>query len=143
MKQLTPLVLTDTELFLESFEEEIKPSKTLKMKIYDKCLNGFITDEKSALEQMIYKYVNTEKGAYLIYPTFGLKKKDVFFKPKTFAYHKLCARIKRDLEWDDRIERVDNFTFDREHSKRHDLSMGFIVHSIYGDLAIKEVFNLG
>lgn len=143
MDRLTPKTETDGELFLETLEKEIQPSKTLKMHIYDKRLHGFITAQKEAIAQMIYKYVNTEKGDYYIYPTFGLKKKDVFYKPKTFAYHKLCGRIKEDLEWDDRIKSVDGFVYDKENSKKRDLAMHFSVHSIYGDLTYEGVVHLG
>lgn len=143
MDRLIPKQETDGDLFLETLSREIQPSKTFKMHIYDKKLHGFITSEKEALEQMIYKYVNTEKGDFYIYPTFGLKKKDIFYKPKTFAYHTLCGRIKEDLEWDDRIKEVDKFIFYKEKSKKHDLAMGFTVHSIYGDLAYEGVVNLG
>lgn len=143
MDRLTPKTETDGELFLETLEKEIQPSKTLKMHIYDKRLYGFITAQKEAIAQMIYKYVNTEKGDYYIYPTFGLKKKDVFYKPKTFAYHKLCGRIKEDLEWDDRIKSVDGFVYDKENSKKRDLAMHFSVHSIYGDLTYEGVVHLG
>lgn len=143
MDRLTPKQETDGELFLETLHREIQPSKTLKMHIYDKKLHGFIMAEKEALEQMVYKYVNTEKGDFYIYPTFGLKKKDLFYRPKTFAYHKLCGRIKEDLEWDDRVSLVDNFRYDKDKSQKHDLAMSFTVHSIYGDLTYEGVVHLG
>lgn len=143
MDKLLPDAAINGVSLQETVQKMIEPSKTLKLRIYEKRMHGVIVDEREALQQMIYKYVNTEKGNHIIYSNFGLKKKDVFFQPKAYAYHVLCARIKEDLEWDDRIDRVDGFYMDEKRSTRRDLAMGFVVHSIFGNLAYEGVVKLG
>ena len=142
MSNLTPKRDTSTRAFLNAEMAEVKPGKTYKMHIDKKQINGILDDRVEEIKQMVYKFVNTEKGQHFIYPSFGLKKRDVFHRPKTYAYNVLKDRIKKGLELDDRVKLVDSFFYDRENSKGHSLAMGFTVRSIYGPIEFKEVIGL-
>lgn len=116
------------------------PSLTYKMHIYDKEVNGNAEGIK-ALEQAIYKELNTERYDYPIYEEYGIQLKDLFGKPKNFVYPILCERIRECLENDDRINSVVNFKYIKEESRYENLSISFVVNSIYGEIPMKEVFK--
>ena len=143
MKNLSPMRNEGDRAFVNLEKAGAGPSKTLKMHIYKKKVKGKLEDPRKCVEQMVYKFVNTEKGSYLIYPSFGLKKRDVFFTPKTYAFNILKHRIKEGLELDDRVKSVTDIVYDRENSKKHDLAISFTVNTIYGPIDFKEVLELG
>ena len=129
--------------FREGIRKEIQPIPTYKMHIDEERVQGLITEELEAVRQMCYKCINTEKGEYVIYPTFGVKKKDLFFKPKNFAYVKLKYRIREALMLDDRVTDVVDFVYHKDKSVRNDLVMSFTVLTIYGTWTQREVIRLG
>ncbi|MBL7575512.1 Protein of unknown function [Peptoniphilus asaccharolyticus DSM 20463] len=116
-------------------EEKISATKTYRMHVNSKRIYGNI-DGKEALKQMIYKNLNTEYGVHLIYPTFGIELQDLFGKPKNFAYVELIRRIEECLIRDDRINSVTDFKYIKEKSYKDNLSISFVVNSIYGDIEI-------
>jgi len=140
----------DREYILEDVLEVIDmPSYTHKMWIEEERVIGK-TDGLDAIKQMVYKCINTEKGEYFIYPSFGLKKADLFGKPKEYAFAVLTRRIDEALMQDDRIARVDNFIYLKELSTYNNLAMTFTVHIKKGVLDnavdienfdVKEVFS--
>lgn len=130
-------------LFRQGIETETEFIRTWKMHIDEMRVQGEITDPIEAVKQMVYKQVNTEQGEYVIYPTFGIRKKDLFFRPKLFAYTKLTHRIKEALMLDDRVKNVDEFVYHRRESVKNDLVMSFTVRTIYGAFSIRQVFKLG
>lgn len=140
---LVPISDQADRAFREGYKLRIGPIKTHKMHIDDKRVQGHIVDELEALKQMCYKCVNTEKGEYIIYPHFGVKKKDLFFRPKLFAYEKLKFRIREALMRDDRVKDVIDFKYHRRESVRGDLVMSFTVVSIYGEFRLRRVIRLG
>lgn len=123
--------------------DDRQTSYTWKLRPNEMSIRGKIKTENEAVRQMVYKWINTERGKFTIYPTWGLQKSDLFGKPKVFAYNKLVHRIKEGLERDDRIKRVDSFFYDKEKSKMRDLSMGFTIHTLTGSLEIREVIKIG
>lgn len=129
--------------FKEGIKQKTAPITTWKLHIDDMRLSGEIKDPIEAVKQMCYKCVNTEKGEYIIYPTFGLQKKDLFFRPKLWAYTKLKYRIREALMLDDRVNDVDEFVYHRRESVKNDLVMSFTVRSIYGAFSMRRVFKLG
>lgn len=134
---------TSDLMFRRGIKKKTAPIHTWRLHVNDMRLEGQITDDIEAVKQMVYKCINTEKGQYIIYPTFGLQKKDLFFRPKVWAYTKLKYRIKEALTLDDRVEDVDDFVFHRRESVRNDLVMSFTVRTIYGAFSIRQVFKLG
>lgn len=130
------------ELLKERIEiEKVKPSKTYKMDIERERIWGHC-DGIEALKQAIYKELNTEKGEYVIYGDYGLKKKDLFGKEKRWAYMILTDRIKDALIDDDRINDVHSFLYIDEMSKKDNLCLSFVVDSIYGEFEMSEVIRL-
>lgn len=130
-------------LFREGITKRTGFIKTHKMHIEEKRVQGFIDDDLEALKQMCYKCVNTEKGEYIIYPTFGVKKQDLFFKSKLYAYVKLKYRIREALMLDDRVRDVIDFKFHKDMSVKNDLVMSFTVVSIYENFKQRAVIRLG
>ncbi len=129
--------------FRDGIRKKVAPITTWKMHIDEMRVQGEITDELEAVKQMCYKCVNTEKGEYVIYPTFGLQKKDLFFRPKLWAYTKLKYRIREALMLDDRVTDVDDFVYHRRESVKFDLVMSYTVRTIYGAFSMRRVFRLG
>lgn len=121
-----------------------QPSFTHKMLIEEERVKGYI-DEMDAYKQFIYKCINTEKGVYPIYPTFGVKKQDLFGKRKDLAFIILTRRIKDALTLDDRTVNVYGFEYVEKWSKVDNLGMKFKVKSIFNDeeISIEEVLLIG
>lgn len=130
-------------MFRLGVQEAIAPVRTWRMDIEKMRVQGEITDDLEAVRQMVYKTLNTEKGAYVIYPSFGVQTKDLFYRPKLFAYTKLRHRIREALLLDDRVKDVTDFVYHKEKSKRNDLVMSFTVRTLYGDMRERRVFDLG
>ena len=129
------------ELFTDDFETVVAPAKTYRMRINQERVQGVI-DGREALKQMIYKQINTEPS-YPIYANFGVKKRDLFGKPKTYAYMEIIRRIEEALTLDDRIIRCRNFFYREDMSQGNDLGFTFTVVSIYGEIDIEEVMFFG
>lgn len=128
-------------LHYEGYSEEVQPSYTYKMLIDDEKIVGHI-DEQEALAQAIYKQINTEADMYPIYTNYGIKKRDLFGKPKPYAYMEIQRRIKEKLILDDRINRVHTFIYDEENSVGGNLVFSFEVDSIFGNFEMKEVLEI-
>lgn len=117
------------------------PSLTYKMVVEDEKVVGTV-DDIEALKQAIYKEINTEPD-FIIYENYGVKKTDLFGKPKEFAFVKLCKRIEDALTNDDRILKVYDFFYHKELSKNSDLCMSFTVDTIFGEIRFKGVLEVG
>lgn len=136
---MTPHQDNDTRLFRdEGLEEETQPGYTYKMHIMEERIEGH-TDGRDALEQAIYKEIQTEPGLIIYTRPYGVKKLDLFGKPKPYAYMILTHRIKKALMDDDRILDVYDFYFHKDLSVKADLVMSFSVDSIFGEIKIREV----
>lgn len=132
----------DNELLDEVLKaEEVGATKTYKMHIDKERIFGF-TDDVDALKQAIYKQINTERDIYPIYTNYGVKKRDLFGKPKRYAYMILTERVRDALLSDDRVLDVHSFYYVDEESKRDNLCMSFSVESVYGVVEIKNIFDL-
>lgn len=117
---------------------ETSPTKTYKMKILKDRISEY-TDEQEAMEQAIYKILNTERYDYSIYSwNYGIELKDLFGKSKNYCKSEIKRRVKEALTQDERISSVDAFSF--EDIGREKLAVTFTAHTIYGDINIfKEV----
>lgn len=124
----------------ESIDEEISPTKTYRMHVNSERIYGNI-DDVEALKQMIYKNLNTEYGVHIIYPTFGMPLQDLFGQPKNYVYVELTRRIEECLTKDDRVLSVTDFNYLRDRSPRDELSMSFVVNSVYGDIEIENTWK--
>ncbi|MDY3922757.1 MAG: DUF2634 domain-containing protein [Ezakiella sp.] len=127
------------ELLKDKIEiEKVKPSKTYRMDIVRERIIGHC-DGIEALKQAIYKELNTEKGEYVIYGDYGLKKKDLFGKEKRWAYMILTDRIRECLIDDDRINDVHSFLYIDDMSRKDNLCLSFVVDSIYGEFEVDRL----
>ena len=133
---LTPIYSEEVVAEFEYIEE---PSLTYKMKVDQNDgtagqFGGYI-DGRTAVEQAVYKALNTERGEHKIYgDQYGVEMDDLFGKPIAYVVPEVDRRIKDCLLQDDRITAVGNFKFDLP--KKGVLHVSFLVTSIYGDIAI-------
>ena len=123
---MIPRGLIDTNI---SIADEVNVSRTYK--VMDKKIQGF-TDELKALEQAIYKELNTERYGYPIYSfSYGIDIQSLIGKDAIYVQVELKRRIQECLMKDDRIKSVDNFQFE---VKDDEMLCTFDVVSIYGEL---------
>lgn len=127
--------------FLEQgFEIKEQPSRTYKMHLPQEVINGY-GDEIAAIEQAIYKILNTERYEYIIYSrNYGVEFADLFGEPVTYVCPELERRITEALTWDERITSVDGFSFDTEQKRV--VKVSFVVHTIFGDIAAERAVNI-
>lgn len=123
----------DTEFEVIS---SIDTTKTYKLSS-DK-IQGY-TDDLEALRQAIYKVLSTEKYEYLIYGfSYGIDLKSLIGKDSVYVQIELKRRIKECLLQDERIQRVDSFSF---VIMGDEMLCTFDVISIYGSLTIQQEVN--
>lgn len=94
-------------------------------------------DELEAMEQAIYKIINTERYQYLIYSwNYGIELQDLIGQPIPYVYAELQRRITEALEQDDRILEVTNFNFSHNDE---DVAVTLEVSTIYGKTTVEKV----
>lgn len=113
-------------------------SKTYRMDLENERMLGQ-ADSREAMEQAVYKILNTERYQYLIYSwNYGSEFQDLFGMPVTYACPEIERRITEALTWDKRILSVTDFIFDT--SRRGVVAVSFTAHTVFGDIqAQKEV----
>lgn len=117
--------------------DDIETSQTYK--ITTENIRGY-TAEIEALQQAIYKVLNTEKYEYPIYSfSYGIDTESLIGKDMAYVRTELKRRIKDCLLQDERIQTVDNFQFSSEGDV---LTCAFNVTSIYGELAVTREVNI-
>ena len=120
-------------------EVKKQPSKNYKMHLEQNIINGFC-NELEAMQQVIYKILNTERYQEIIYSwNYGVELLDLYGEPVTYVCPELKRRITEALVQDDRIESVDNFEFDT--SKKGIVKVTFTVHTIFGSVESEKVVN--
>lgn len=133
------MIPTIDKLLSKPLKFKIRPSKNYKMNFERENINGF-RDNADAMQQVIYKILNTERYQYLIYSwNYGIELKDLFGRQVNYVCPELERRIIDALIQDDRIEYVDSFSFDIE--TRHIVAVTFVAHTIFGDVKIEKVVN--
>lgn len=127
-------VLTDPE-----YEISIFPSKTYYMNLERYRIIGN-TDGIEAMSQAIFKILYTERSNYPAYSdNYGIELIDLFGMPVTYVLPELERRIKEALEWDTRIDLVDNFEFEVNGSS---VTATFTVHTIFGDIEAERTVEV-
>ena len=117
-----------------------QPSKQHKMYFDTNRILG-TCDSLDAIKQTVFKILNTERYAYIIYSwNYGIELKDLFGQPVMYVCPEIERRVQEALLQDDRITAVDNFEFDT--SKRGVVSVSFTVHTNVGDLNEEMVVNI-
>lgn len=110
------------------------------MNLNHKSIQGY-TDKLEAMKQAIFKILSTERYQYVMYSgDYGIELLDLYGEPITYVCPELERRITEALTWDKRIESVDDFEFDT--SKKGEILVTFIAHTIYGDVAAERTVNV-
>ena len=116
---------------LNDFEIQVLPSLTYRLDIEKNCITGKC-DELIAIKQAIYKILNTERYENDIYSwNYGVELKSLYGKPTSYVIPELKRRIQEALVQDDRIDSVDNFSFERNQEK---VLAKFTVHTNLGEI---------
>lgn len=124
--------------FIQQLTTKRQPSKTYFMTDNGR-IKGY-TDGIQAVEQAVYKILSTERYDYIIYSfNYGIQLKDLYGMPYDFCCAELERRIREALTWDDRIEDVDEFSFEKVYDSIHVM---FTVHSIFGNIEMEEDINV-
>lgn len=97
-------------------------------------------DGKEAIEQAIYKVLNTQKDEFLIYDeNYGIALKDLFGRNITFVIPELKKCIEDALKADDRIETITDFEFEKAGDE---LSVSFRANTKAGAITIGQVVKI-
>lgn len=121
--------------------QETYPNKTYKMQIDDNRIQGTITKDLEAVEQAVYKILNTERYKHVIYSwNYGVELNDLFGKPMPYVLPEIPRRITEALTQDDRITDVTDY--DLSYTKDGAVLAKFTVVSIYGDFTEEVIVNV-
>lgn len=116
------------------------PSKQYRMDWDGNRILG-TCDNLEAVRQSIYKILNTERYAFLIYSwDYGIELVHLYGKPPMYVCPELERMVKEALSQDDRITGIDNFEFDT--SQKGVVSVTFTVHTVFGDLNEEMAVNI-
>lgn len=125
-----------SNLMTTNLEVETQPSKNYKMHIQDNIISG-TCDGIEAMNQVIYKILNTERYEYPIYSwNYGVELSDLVGEPTSYVCAEAERRITEALTQDDRINDVSDFEFDT--SNKHEVVCTFVVHTIFGDITSQK-----
>lgn len=121
------------------FVVEQEPSKTYKLNIDRATIFGY-TDGIPAIEQAIYKILNTERYEYLIYGEgYGIECRDLIGEDMLYAATELENRIKDALSYDDRIKEIVDLETTIEGKN---LLVSFTALTTEGNINIEKEVNL-
>ena len=112
-------------------------SNTYKMQVDADRVKGNVRTNLEAVQQAIYKALNTERRAFAIYSwNYGIELKDLFGKPVPYCMAEIPRRIEEALLVDDRIESVEDFEL--SHNGAGEILCKFKAVTIYGDLILEK-----
>jgi hypothetical protein len=133
------MIPSTTGFLDQDFEIETQPSKTYKMNLEGNTTRGY-TDGLEAMKQVIFKILNTERYAYVMYSwNYGIETMDLYGEPVSYVCPELERRITEALMQDDRIEGVSDFDFDL--STKGVVHVSFVVNTIFGDVQEERTVN--
>ncbi|RKD22539.1 hypothetical protein BEP19_09770 [Ammoniphilus oxalaticus] len=122
--------ITVTEDFEVVSEAEL-PTRTYKLDFERGRCVGFI-DRRKAMEQAIYKVLNTHRFAHLIYSDdYGFQ--NMIGHERLFVQGELPRRIKEALLQDERITSIENFRLEFEKDEAY---VSLTAITIYGDVEV-------
>jgi len=134
---MIPQIVAENDDLTLDFEEVVEPSLTYKLDFTTKRISGLI-DGRDAIEQAIYKKLDTERYEHVIYSwLYGSELHLLPGQPIPLVYSEIKKFITEALTHDDRIESVDAFNFAKMKNK---VSVSFTAFTIAGAIDItKEV----
>lgn len=120
---------------VEVLDTALLPTKTYKLD-FERGRCAGIVDGLKAMEQAIFKVLNTLRYAHLIYSDeYGFE--NMIGYEELYVRADLPRRIKEALLQDERITSVENFHLDFE---KDNVFVRFVCYTLYGDVEIyKEV----
>ena len=119
----------------EDIEEEQDPSLTFKLNEDTKRIETYI-DDIEALKQWIYCLLRTKRNEYEIYSDeYGVELEALLGQDFEFACVEIEEEITDAISIDDRIESVEEFTFQKLGN--NSLLVTFTVVSIFGNTEIE------
>lgn len=134
------MIPSGNTLLTTELEVTTMPSKQHKM-ILDSNRIIATCDNLEAIKQTVFKILNTQRYAYIIYSwNYGIELDDLFGQPVRYVCPEIERRVQEALLQDDRITAVDNFVF--TFPKRGVVAVTFTVHTILGDLNEEMVVNI-
>lgn len=134
------MIPSTSAFFEQDFELDEQPTLTYQMNLNSRSIHGY-TDKLEAMKQAIFKILSTERYQYIMYSgNYGIELLDLYGEPITYVCPELERRITEALTWDERIESVDDFEFDT--SKKGEILVTFIAHTIYGDVAAERTVTV-
>lgn len=117
-------------------DAEKQPSYTYQMQYKTERVLGYC-DSLTAMEQAIYKIVNTERYQTPIYSwNYGIELADLFGKPTSYCIPEIERRIIDALKQDDRI--IDVYDFEFSVPVKNTILVTFQVDTTEGNLAIRK-----
>lgn len=115
----------------------IDTSATYKMQVDADRIKGNVRTNLEAVQQAIYKVLNTERRTFAIYSwNYGVELKDLFGKPVQYCMAEIPRRIEEALLVDDRIESVEDFEL--SHNGTGEILCKFKAVTIFGDLVLEK-----
>jgi len=132
------MIPSNSGFLQQDFIIEEQTSRTYAMDINKLNIRGF-TDQLQAMEQAVYKIIHTDRYHHIIYShNYGIELEDLTGEPISYVASEIERRISEALLWDNRITRVDNFTFE---VGRDSVYATFRVYTIYGDFVAERTVN--
>lgn len=118
-----------------------RPTRTYRLDLDHNRIRGF-TDGLEAMEQAIYKILNTQRYEYLIYSwNYGNELYKTLGQNIPYVYDDIQMFITEALMPDDRILSIDAFSF--THIKRGVVQVRCNVHTKFGDVEISKEVRIG
>lgn len=128
------LDMSDTDFDIEENETSV----THKMHTRQLRINGKV-DGLDAMEQIVYKILNTERYENPIYSwNYGIELADLYGEEVEWVCPELKRRIEEALTQDDRILSVSDFDFKIKHNTVH---VTFTVQTVYGNIQSEKVVS--
>lgn len=132
-------MIPESTQIISSVSMEKQKSKTYYMNEKKSEVRGDI-DGLDAMEQAIYKILQTERYKYLIYDwDYGVELEDLIGKNYSYVIPEVERRIKEALLVDNRITSVTNFSFE---SNKGELLVNFTVTTDYGVIEVEKRVNI-
>lgn len=139
---MIPTATATTDDLVNDFEvvtEVMQPTKTYYMQLEIIRVQG-LTDGQTAMEQAIFKILQTERYQYPVYSdNYGVELRGLIGQPIPYVLPEIERRITEALTWDERITNVTDFVFYVMKSKVYTT---FKVHTIFGEVEIEVAVNI-
>ncbi len=123
---------------LDILIEEEQGSDNYKM-IFDNERVIGITQNLESMKQVIFKILNTHRYKHIIYSwNYGIEIDDLYGESVEYVKIELKRRITEALIQDDRIESVEDFSFEYGEN-RNELVAKFTVNTVFGAINERKV----